>query len=130
MTRSSVPYAAASSTATFAGQDVSKPEAGFFRHKLRSGGIAGGVRIWHGPPHDPVTGEELDRGWRWQAEFDGQPVEFDDVWPNCAGDPITESDYRAYCARRTWAEQNAPKSAFANPKRRYDPLSADQPLPF
>ena len=130
MSRDATPYAEMRSNAVFAGQDVSKPEAGFFRHKLRGGGIAGGVRLWHGPPADPVTGELLDRSWRWQAEFEGQPVDFDDVWPNCVGDPVTEADYRAYCARRTWAAQNAPNSAFAKPGKRYDPLSSSEPLPF
>lgn len=111
-------------------QDVSKPVAGFFRHKLRSRGIVGGVRIWFGAPLDPVTGEELDRSHRWQAEFDGEYVEFDDVWPGCTGEPISEADYRALVNRRTWARKNAPNSAFANPKRKYDPLSSQEPLPF
>lgn len=131
MSRDGTLYARMVATASaFAGQDVSTPTAGFYRHKLRSGGIVGGVRIWFGPPHDPVTGEELDRSHRWQAEFDGQPVDFDDVWPACAGSPISETDYRAYVARRAWAAENAPTSAFANPKRRYDPLSTNNPLPF
>lgn len=115
---------------TFSGQDVSTPAAGFFRGRLRSGAVTGGIRIWHGPPHDPVTGEEMDRSWRWQAEFDGDPVEFDDVWPACSGSPISERDYRELCARRRWARENAQNSAFANPKRRYDPLSNHEPLPF
>lgn len=109
---------------------VSEPEAGFFRYRLVSGGVRGGVRIWFGPPHDPVTGEEMDRSWRWQAEFDGEPVEFDRVWPACIGDPISEADYRAYCARKEWAQQNAPRSAYAERTRRVDPLSSDTPLPF
>ena len=111
-------------------QDVSQPVAGFFRFKPRSKAVVGGVRIWFGPPHDPVTGEEMDRSYRWQAEFDGDPVEFDDVWPGCTGEPITEREYREFVARREWARTNAPNSAFANPKRRYDPLSSNEPLPF
>lgn len=114
------------------GVDVTTPAAGFWRFKLRSNGIAGAVRIWYGPPHDPDTGEVLDRSWRWQAEFDGEPVDFDDVWPACA-DPereINEADYHNYCARRRWAQRNAPRSAYADPKRRYNPLSTAEPLPF
>lgn len=116
--------------ARFIGTDITTPVAGYYRHRLRSGGVRGGVRLWFGPPHDPVTGEEMDRSWRWQAEFDGKPVEFDDVWPACAGSPISERDYRECVGRREWAEQNAPLSAFANPKRRHDPLSLAEPLPF
>lgn len=112
------------------GVDVSEPVAGYYRYRLRSGGIRGAVRLWFGPPHDPVTGEEMDRGWRWQAEFDGLPVDFDRCWPACAGDPISEAEYWQYLARRKWAEENAPDSAFANPRKRYDPLSSDTPLPF
>ena len=43
------------------------PIPGFYRMRLRSGGQPVGVRVWFGPPADPVTGEELDRSWRWQA---------------------------------------------------------------
>lgn len=109
---------------------VDQPVAGFYRHRLRGGSIVGGVRIWFGAPLDPVTGEELDRSHRWQAEFDGEPADFDDVWPVCASDPITEMQYRALCARREWARQNAPGSAHAVIGKRYDPLSSSNPLPF
>lgn len=112
------------------GQSVTRPVAGFYRHRLRSGAVRGGVRIWFGPPHDPDTGEEMDRSWRWQAHFDGQPVEFDEVWPDCTGEPITEAEYQRRVARAAWARQNAPRSAFADPRRRLDPLSSDTPLPF
>lgn len=113
-----------------AGQDVSQPVAGFFHFKLGGGSVAGGVRIWFGPPHDPVTGEELDRSWRWQAHFNGEPVDFDRVWPSCTGQPIAETDYNRLCARAEWARQHAPDSAFAERGRRYDPLDSRQPLPF
>lgn len=112
------------------GIDISQPKAGFFRHRLRGGSIAGAVRIWHGPPHDPVTGEVLDRSWRWQAEFNGEYVEFDRVWPECAGSPITEADYRVMLRRAEWARQHAPNSAYAKPGKRWDPLSSSEPLPF
>lgn len=112
----------------FDGIDVTEPKAGFYRTKLRGGGVYVGVRIWFGPPHDPVTGEELDRGWRWQAEANGEPVELDAVWPVCAGEPITEEDYQFYADRQRWARRQAPDTAFADPRRRHDPLTAL--LPF
>ena len=112
------------------GADVSEPVAGYFRHRLRSGSVVGGVRIWHGPPLDPTTGEEMDRGWRWQALFDDEPVEFDQVWPGCTGSPITEAEYRSLCARREWARKNAPDSAYAKVGKRRDPLSSTELLPF
>lgn len=112
------------------GVDISKPAEGFFRGKLCSRGIPGGIKIIYGPPLDPITGEELDRSWRWYALFDGEYVEIDEVWPECAGDPISAEEYRVLVNRRAWARQAMPDSAFANPKRRYDPLSASEVLPF
>ena len=64
------------------------------------------------------------------AHFDGEYVDLDRVWPECAGEPITEQEYAAYVARKRWAQQNAPRSAFAERTRRHDPLSSDTPLPF
>lgn len=113
-----------------AGHDVSTPTAGFFRFRLRGGAVAGGVRIYFGPPRDPVTGEELDRSWRWQADFDGEPIDFDRVWPACLKDLITEAEYRQRVGRRQWAETAAPDSAYAQRERRIDPLSTQTPLPF
>lgn len=110
--------------------DITRPTEGYFRHKLRSGGVYGGIRIWYGAPLDPVTGEELDRSWRWQADFNGEPVEFDQVWPVCAGDPISDDEYRRYIARHEWAKEHAPGSGYADPRKRLDPLSSDNPLPF
>lgn len=110
--------------------NVASPEPGYFRFRLSARAIRGGVRIWHGPPHDPVTGEELDRSWRWQAEMNGEPIDFDRVWPACTGEPISEAEYQRYCARREWAERNAPDSAYADARRAHDPLSKEAPLPF
>jgi hypothetical protein len=115
----------------FEGIDVTEPTLpGYYRARLVSGGVRGGVKIWFGAPLDPVTGEELDRSHRWQALFDGEYVDFDRVWPVCAGDPISEAEYRRYCGRKTWAEQNAPDSAYALRTRRLDPLSDNSPMPF
>lgn len=110
--------------------DIETPVAGHYRGKLRGNGVAGGIRLWFGPPHDPVTGEVMDRSWRWMAEFNGEMVDFEAVWPVCAGEPISPEDYRVYCSRAAWARDNAPKSAFADPTRKYDPLSSQEPLPF
>lgn len=109
---------------------VAEPIAGFYRHRLGRGTVQVGVRIWHGPPCDPVTGEELDRSLRWQAEIDGEYTDFERVWPACAGQPITEDEYRRYVARKAWARENAPDSAYAKTVRKIDRLSTNTPLPF
>lgn len=108
--------------------DVSQdPTPGFYRYRLRAGAVKGVVRIWYGPPNDPVTGEPLDRSWRHQAEFNGKPIELEDVWPKCGGEPVTEAEYRRAIARQDWAREAAPTSAYADPKRKADLLS--EPLP-
>jgi hypothetical protein len=72
----------------------------------------------------------MDRSWRWQAEFNGEAIPFDRVWPDCTGAPISEAEYRAYCDKQEWARANAPDSAFAQPERKIDPLSIFTPLQF
>lgn len=110
------------------GLDVEKPVAGYYRMKLRSRGVYGVVRIWHGPPLDPVTGEELDRSWRWQAAFNGEAIPFERAWPVCAKEPATEQDYRLAIKRQDWAREHAPQSAYADARAAHDPL--DAPLTF
>jgi hypothetical protein len=109
---------------------VSEPVAGYFRTRLRRGALVVGIKIWNGPPLDPITGEELDRSWRWQALANGEPIDLERVWPGCAGEPITEIEYERYCQRQSWARERAPDSAYAEPGRKYDPLNPATPLPF
>lgn len=112
-------------------QDVSTPRAGYFRHRLSSGSVAVGVRIYFDQPIDPVTGERLDRSWRWQADVNGEPfADFDRIWPGCTGEPISEAEYRTYCQRQAWAREHVPDSAYAMPGKRHDPLSTKEPLQF
>lgn len=114
--------------ASYAGFDPDTPVAGYYRTRLRSGAIRVGVRIWHGPPLDPVTGEELDRSHRWQAQVNGDYVELDRVWPKCADDPIDAAEYHYLGTVQALAQQRAPDSPYANPTRRINPLTA--PTPF
>ena len=132
MTRDATPYASrdARQVNVAGSTSIAEPVAGFYRCRLRSGSVIGGVRLWFGQPADPLTGELMDRSLRWMAEFDGEPVEFDRVWPTCAGSPITETEYRALVARREWAKQHAPESAYAQPGKRIDLLSTSNPMPF
>lgn len=113
------------------GINVSEPIAGFYKVKLSRDTVLRAVHLVYGPPRDPITGEELDRSWRWMAFLDdGSLANFDDIWPKCARDPITEIDWKQSVARTEWAKINAPDSAYANPRKRRDPLSKDEPLPF
>ncbi len=128
MTRSATPYASAGATKTFEGFDASVPIAGYYRMKMRSGGVRGVVKLVYGPPLDPVTGEELDRSWRWMAFFNGEAIPVERAWPGCAGDPTDEQHYQRAIARQAWAQESAPDSAYADPRKKLDLLSS--PLPF
>lgn len=132
MSRSSRPYADGAELArTFSGLDAETPIAGFYRVRMGAGTVAVAIKIWLGPPHDPVTGEVMDRSWRWQAQADdGELLDLDRVWPACAKSPISEIDFRARQGRRRWAQSVAPESAYADRRKRYDPLSTATPLPF
>lgn len=114
----------------FEGYDPDKPIAGFYRMRLRSGGVFVGIRIWYGQPLDPVTGEEMDRSLRWQALANGKPIPLDQVWPRCADDRVSETEYAYLTSLQGWAEQHAPESAFADPTKKIDLLSPQTPLPF
>ncbi|MBF5091315.1 hypothetical protein F1640_15110 [Novosphingobium sp. NBM11] len=132
MSRAPATYADAQAVMarTFRGVDASEPVAGFYKVRLGRDTIILGVRLWFGPPHDPETGEVMDRSWRWQAEANGEPIDFDTVWPKCAGEPVTEAEYRSLVARQAWARQHAPDSAYAERGRKVDRLSTSTPLPF
>lgn len=108
----------------FAGYDPDTPTAGFYKMQLRSGAAYAGIRIWFGPPADPVTGDELDRSWRWQAEANGEPIDVERVWPKCADKGVSASEYRALCRQQDWAREHAPDSALADPRRKHDPLTS------
>jgi hypothetical protein len=130
MTRAPFTYGERRASRAFTGIDVSAPVAGFYRTKLRGGGMMVGIRLFYGPPLDPVTGEPLERSWRWQAHANGEPIDFHAVWPLCAASPIPEPEYHRLCRQQAWAQQHAPDSAYADPRRKRDPLSSNEVLPF
>lgn len=128
MTRALRTYGERTAQRAFTGLDVESPVAGFYKMRLRSGAVFAVVKVWFGPPNDPVTGEPLDRSWRWQAHANGELIPFEQAWPACARIPATEDDYRRAIQRQRWAQENAPGTAYADPRAKYDPLSS--PLPF
>lgn len=97
-----------------------KPVAGHYQTKLVKGGPWVAVLIWHGPPLDPETGEELDRSHRFQALRDGKPVDIWTVWPFVASHPIDEPRYRFLLKKADWAVEHDPRQPEANPTKRID----------
>lgn len=129
MTRGNYDYSrAAKIPEGYVGFDPDTPTAGYYRTRLRSGAVWVGVRIWHGAPLDPVTGEEMDRSHRWQAHVNGTYHDLERVWPRCADEPIDAAEYHYLCNVQAWAKERAPDSPQANPMRRINPLTA--PTPF
>jgi hypothetical protein len=125
MTRSSTPYARGADWKAPDGYGFNPdiPVAGYYKSRLRAGGIAVGIRIWFGAPLDPVTGEEMDRGHRWQAEANGKYMELEYVWPKCADSPCDKNEYNYLCNLRAWGERVDPTGPVANPTKRLDHLS-------
>jgi hypothetical protein len=112
---------------TSTGFDPDRPEPGYYRFRLVRGGTYVAVRIWYGPPRDPITNEVMDRGWRFQATANGQPIDLDRVWPQCAADPIDEAEARHLIKLQRWGRETG-HAALADPTRKLNPLST--PLQF
>lgn len=114
MTRAARTYGERQPHRAFDGIDVESPVEGYYKMRLRAGAVYSVVWIHYGPPNDPLTGEPLDRSWRWQAHANGELIPFEDAWPKCAKLPATEADYRRAIARQRWAQENAPGTAYAD----------------
>ena len=125
MSRPAISYNAPSERANgWAGHEIDVPVPGYYRMRLRSGGVMVGVRIWFGAPLDPATLDELDRAPCWNALINGAWANLDQAWPRCAGEPIDEAEYLHLGRQQAWAAQALPGSALADPTKRIDPLSS------
>lgn len=100
------------------------PIAGFYKMRLRSGAVFVGIRIWFGPPLDPVTREELDRSLRWQALANDRDIDLSRVWPKCADMPIDAGEYAYLTSLEQWGREHAPNSPQANPNQPINLLTA------
>ena len=114
-------------------------EPGFFRWERRDH-VPVPVRAWYGPPIDPLTGERLDRSWRWQFEFNGLPLEvyasaigldsgsiLESFWPRARGSKIPGAEYEYLIATRAHALDHDAGSPFASTRGRIDLLSSSIP---
>jgi hypothetical protein len=106
---------------------IDVPIAGFYKVRLVKGGPWCSARIWYGIPNDPLTGEPLDRGPRWQALRCGQDCDVYDLWPFCIANKIDEGEYNYLLSVEKWAI-NAPDAPEADPRKAIDLLTV--PIPF
>ncbi len=94
---------------------VDKPIAGLYWTRLVRGGPKVPVKIWHGQPPDPVTGELLDRSLRWQALRNGVEVNVEFVWPYCADHPIDQREYDYLLSLNRHCVEHEPEAPEAAP---------------
>jgi len=127
MSRADLIYATATAPQVHAdGFDPDTPVAGYYRMRLRSGGVFVAIRVWFGAPpnhehaDDPTTGRVLDRSHRWQATANGEIIPLDHVWPQCADEPIDEAEARRLVKLQRWGEAEG-HDVVADPTRRADP---------
>lgn len=97
------------------------PRAGFYSLERRNK-VPLPVKVWFGQPLDLESepGAVLDRSPRWQIMVGHRLIddrtkekdwdlEWSDVWPQCAGDPISEAEYRYRLARVEYAQSSGNK---------------------
>lgn len=82
-----------------------EPEEGYYQTRRR-GGVYRPIAIWYGPPLDPVTGEEMDRMWRWNCLYMGRLINVATVWPECKKNPIDRAEYDYLIARAEHAAKH------------------------
>lgn len=103
------------------------PQCGFFKRRLRRGGVLVPARIWLYSPIDIGTGELVDDEVL-QCEVDGQYADPFEQWSYLCGDPITEQEFQYLTALRQHAQVHEPDLPHADPRKPVDWLTA--PLPF
>jgi hypothetical protein len=95
------------------------PLPGHYRMRLVKSGPWVPVRVFQGFGADPDGGEP--RGmWTWRAERRGVEVHIDQVWPSCAGEPISESEYQFLLARADYAMKHDNSLPDATPRQAVD----------
>jgi hypothetical protein len=104
--------------------ELNKPVAGYYKRRFVRNGPWVPVRFWKGAPLDPVTGEELERGHRWQCSVDGRHVtdetEVLEQWLGCAGHKITLDEFKLMRRKTAAALYDNPTAPEANPGRAVD----------
>jgi hypothetical protein len=109
----------------------------FYRVRLVKDGKMVGVKIWKGFGQDPLTGETLERAWKWRAAVNGDEIDINEIEPQFAdgtgydvrGEAIAETDYDWYVADYRWARDHSPNDPSANPRKPVDMNTID-PIPW
>jgi len=95
------------------------PPPGHYQIRLVKRGPFVPVRIWiEDGDRDEFGNLESDQIIK--AAADGVEVDVWSVWPYCAGETITASEYRFMRSRTEWDKRHAPDAPAANPRRPID----------
>lgn len=113
----------------------------YYRARMVKNGPWVALAVWYSAPCDPLTGELLDRSWRWQASVNGRehPARWHatdraDGQQFLASlglrniETINQAEYDYLAANHRWAVENDPLAPAAAPRTAIDPLTA--PIPF
>ena len=102
-------------------------QPGTYKLRLVKGGPFVAAELCYGPPCDPITGEELDRSWRWSVLLNGESYTPDDprlsddmVWRVAASRMTTRADHNHMVRVARWCGGSAPGLPEANPRRSVD----------
>lgn len=110
------------------------PSPGLFKLQLVRGGPYVAARINHAPTRDPLTNEQLDRSWYFEAEIDGASV--DEISPSPSatvwqiwefGVRINDAEHRYLIELASYARQHAPHEPIATP---YEPIDLNKIPPL
>lgn len=94
-------------------------EAGFYQTRLVKGGPFVGVRLAYMPPDDPITGEPLDRSYRWRCWVCGEEIEDQGRIHDIAmtATPISEDRYGYLLSVHEWEVEHRPDLPAASPRQ-------------
>ena len=105
------------------------PQPGYFRLRLRRGGVASVAVITHNLPRDPATGETLtERSRLWEVFIDGLPIGRPSPNPQTAGvfsvwglgTQISKTEHDEHVKRAAWMREHRPDMPESDPMRRVD----------
>jgi hypothetical protein len=102
----------------------SEPHCGFFWRRMVRGGPKVPVAIWILQDIDEETGELLSDE-RMLCAVGGKEANADDQWTHCAGNPISEAEYRYLAAEAEWSREYKPSNPSAQPHKKIDPLGIE-----
>lgn len=110
-------------------RQTDKIEAGFYETRVVKGGPPVGVRIAFMPPDDPITGEPLDRSYRWRCWVGDKEIDDQGRIHDMAmtARPVDEHRYQYLISVHEWEVEHRPDLPFASPRQAVD-LGRIKPL--